>query len=91
MHHILGRQGKDIITGFEGTITGIAEYLTGCLQYLLNPGKVNDKGAVVEGVWFDAVRVKVIGAPMQLEPTGHEAQPTGPDTPAPGGMPASLG
>jgi hypothetical protein len=33
----LGRRGRDVITGFEGVITGHVAYLTGCNQYLLAP------------------------------------------------------
>ena len=33
----LGRQGKDKITGFKGTIIGYVQYSTGCNQYLLVP------------------------------------------------------
>jgi len=54
----LGDRAKDIVTGFEGTVTGKASYLTGCDQYVITPdasdGKMNDAG------WFDENRVEVI-------------------------------
>lgn len=49
----LGATAKDIITGFEGVVTGRASYLTGCDQYLVSPR--GDK----EARWFDEQRLEV--------------------------------
>lgn len=54
----LGVKAKDKITGFEGVVTGHADYLTGCDQYLLSP-TVDDKGGKREGAWFDDQRLEV--------------------------------
>lgn len=56
-HPWLGKHAVDIITGFEGTITGRCEYLTGCTQYNLIP-RAKD-GTYVEGRWFDEQRLNV--------------------------------
>jgi hypothetical protein len=55
----LGQLAKDKVTGFEGTIVGHADYLSGCDQYLLVP-TVDEKGNHREGHWFDEQRLVVI-------------------------------
>ncbi len=81
---ILGKTGRDKITGFEGTITGIAIYLTGCNQYLLRP-KVKKDGSTIEGEWFDDQRVEVSGKAVTLEDPKKKttASKPGADLPAP--------
>lgn len=49
----LGATAKDVITGFEGVVTGRASYLTGCDQYLLSP-----RGEK-EARWFDGQRLEL--------------------------------
>jgi hypothetical protein len=56
----LGKKAKDKITGFEGLLTGRAQYITGCDQYLLTP-QVSDSGTLQESRWVDEGRVEVIG------------------------------
>lgn len=55
---ILGKQGTDLITGFSGCITGIAEYLTGCRQFLLMPHGP-DSTDLKSGHWFDESRITI--------------------------------
>lgn len=72
----LGVKAKDKITGFEGTVTGRCEYLTGCNQVLIVPKSKDGKAA--EGAWFDEQRVEVLkGKPVVLD---NGATP-GPDAP----------
>ena len=54
----LGDWIEDKITGFQGAVIGIVEYLTGCKQLLVQP-KVKD-GAWVESHWLDVDRVEVL-------------------------------
>ncbi len=54
----LGTKVKDVVTGFKGTVTGRAEYLTGCRQYCVIPKSEGNKAA--EGNWFDEQRLEVI-------------------------------
>lgn len=54
----LGRKAKDTITGFQGTITGRAQYMTGCNQYVLQPS--TDNGKWVDGQWFDENRLELL-------------------------------
>ena len=57
----LGDIAKDKITGFEGVITGMASYLTGCEQYCIQP-KIQDgnSGNYPEARWFDEGRLEVV-------------------------------
>lgn len=58
----LGDKVRDVITGFEGIVTGHAEYVTGCDQYLLQPQiKAEAKDATFpEPRWFDENRLSVV-------------------------------
>lgn len=80
-----GVRAKDKITGFEGTVTGHSDFITGCDQYFLQP-TVDEKGAKREGQWFDENRIEVVDAQaIKLEPI-RSAQPlraAGCDTPLP--------
>lgn len=55
----LGVKARDKITGFEGIITGRAQYITGCDQYVLVP-PVKD-GKVGDSQWFDEGRIEITG------------------------------
>lgn len=57
----LGWNAKDKITGFEGTIVGRCEYISGCNQVLLVP-KVDEKGGHRDGHWFDEQRCERVGS-----------------------------
>lgn len=72
----LGVKGRDKVTGFEGIITGRAQYLFGCDQYVLVP-RVRDDGKVEDGRWFDEGRVEVIGAGIRPEEV-RVSKPGGP-------------
>jgi len=78
-----GDLAKDKITGFKGTVTGTAYYLTGCNQYLLTPKCVKSSEKPV-GHWFDEDRMELIKkeAVKAKEVTGDSP---GADMPAPGG------
>jgi len=57
---LLGRRGRDVVTGFSGTITGEVQYITGCNQLLLTP-LVGDDGRPIDPQWFDEQRVELDG------------------------------
>ena len=61
----LGKHGKDVITGFEGTITSEHHYLTGCTQLGLQP-KCKEDGTLGETMYFDKTRVEVTGDAVEL-------------------------
>lgn len=54
-----GNEVKDKITGFKGVITGRCEYITGCVQCLVQP-KCKKDGTRVEPVWFDEPRLVIL-------------------------------
>ena len=73
----IGSRARDVITGFEGVVTGRCEYITGCTQLLLQPPAKD--GAYVDSHWFDIDRCQPIsGAVVDLPVTVP-----GPDKPAP--------
>jgi len=78
----LGLKAKDKITGFEGIITGRAQYLTGCNQAVLVP-TVDDKGLVRGGEWFDEARLEIIGEGFTPAEVSSTANPGGPQRDAP--------
>jgi len=58
---------QDCITGFEGVITGRADYITGCNQYSVTTrlsgkksGEHGDSCKEVEGRWFDEDRLQLL-------------------------------
>jgi len=61
----LGQRGRDKVTGFEGILTGRAEYLYGCMQYCLVPPAKDGKCG--DSQWFDEGRIEVIGAGINPE------------------------
>lgn len=51
----LGSKARDSVTGFNGIVTGRAEYMTGCRQYCLSARAKG--GKVGESAWFDEDRL----------------------------------
>ena len=68
----LGGKAKDVVTGFTGVVTCIAEYLTGCTQVLLTPQKLNKDGTRPSEEWFDIERIQLLASGVKLpkSPTG---------------------
>lgn len=76
----LGKKARDRITGFEGVITGRAQYLTGCDQYVLTPS-VKD-GSYQASQWFDEGRLEITGAGIDAASVAGP-RPGGPQRDAP--------
>ncbi|WP_407733063.1 hypothetical protein [Pseudomonas citronellolis] len=76
----LGKKARDKITGFEGIVTGRAQYLTGCDQYSLAPPAKD--GSINRTEWFDEGRLEVIGDGIAPE-TVAGPRPGGPQREAP--------
>lgn len=73
----LGVLAKDEISGFEGVVTGRAEYLYGCVQVHLTPRGCNNEGQPIDAKWFDEPQAIIVdGNPLGLaqlpdpDPTG---------------------
>lgn len=81
----LGDKVKEVVTGFEGVVTGRAEYLTGCTQFCVTP-PVKD-GAIVDSVWFDETRLRVneTGAALRTTLAKEPTKAGGPQANAPRG------
>lgn len=57
----LGERARDRITGFEGVVTGLCMYISGCNQALLVP-PVDKEGQFRDGHWFDIQRLEQVPA-----------------------------
>ena len=67
---VFGQHVKDIITGFDGFVTGKCNYITGCDQALVTPTLDQKTKAYCEPKWFDVDRLvpgnqKTISLPRQ--------------------------
>lgn len=75
---LFGCDGRDMITGFEGKITGQVIYITGCKQLNLVP-KVKD-GKVGDNMWFDIDRIEYnpkSRVELEIKDTGCDSVPFG--------------
>lgn len=54
----LGSVARDKITGFEGAVVAVTQWLTGCLRYGLEPMELHEKKPI-EAQWFDEDRLLV--------------------------------
>ena len=72
----LGDVATDTITGFTGIAVSRIEYLTGCIQWKLQPQGLKD-GKIIEGEWLDEVRLKVVN-PSAGGPVGSMPKPQHP-------------
>lgn len=59
---LLGKEVTDRVTGFRGTVTGVAVYLAGCHQACIFP-KVGADGKLPEATWLDCARLELSEAP----------------------------
>lgn len=58
----LGDEAKDTITGFQGIVVAITEWLYGCRRMMLQPGKLTKDGAPSEAKTFDEPQIKLVKA-----------------------------
>ena len=74
---------EDKITGLQGIITGHADYITGCDQYLLQPKSKDNE--FKEARWIDEYRLKItsVEAPGGLQPEDLKGEDNGSDIQAP--------
>jgi hypothetical protein len=71
----LGQTVKDIIIGFSGVVTGRAEYITGCIQLLIQPPST-ENGNIVEPRWIDEDRAVLLPNPkvvLKVAAAGFDA------------------
>ncbi len=76
-HIKLGSKVKDRITGFEGIVTGLAFYLTGCCHAGIQPQGLKD-GKTIDLEWFDTSKLEIID-PESIMEKAKEDGPSGPE------------
>ena len=67
----MGAEVKDHVTEFKGVITARTEFISGCIQYIVQP-KCGKDGKKPEGQWFDEDRLIVTKKAKKIKtrPTG---------------------
>ena len=53
---VFGNRVKDLVTGFEGIVTGQVEYMNGCKKWSID-GKYNSTTDKIENMWLDQQQV----------------------------------
>lgn len=71
-----GEEYMDRITGLKGKTTQRAQHVDGCVQWALDP-PVNEKGELVNGYFFDDVRILAVETKLPVE---KNPASRGPDT-----------
>lgn len=64
---LLGKTVSDKVTGFTGIAESVAFDLYGCVQVVIKPKIMNDKGDLIDGRWFDASRISVVSEETVME------------------------
>ncbi len=80
----LGVRARDMVTGFEGIITGRAEYLNGCTQFVLTP-PVDEDGKSQKGQWIDNGQLEFVDLGVADQIPGPVAAATPVAAKSPGG------
>ena len=78
----LGLKAREKVTGIEGILTGKAEYLYGCEQWMITPKVSKETPDKIESFWFDSGRLEVIGFGV-LPKSVMGPKPGGPNHDAP--------
>ena len=79
----LGDRAREVVTEFEGIVTGESTFLNGCRRVMLSPPVDRDK-KFVEAQWFDIETVEIIeaGVGPSFEAPAHRGVKGGyPDPP----------
>ena len=61
MDEMLGKPAKDKITGLQGIITAKVVYVSGCIQYCIQP-PIDKDGKLVESNYFDEGRIEIVSS-----------------------------
>jgi len=57
---LLGHKVKDKVSDYTGVVISISFDLYGCIQADVRPITLNKEGSIVQGVWLDVSRLKVL-------------------------------
>lgn len=67
MNHIkLGMTARDTLTGWEGHVIAITEWLNGCRRICIQEPKVRKGGKIID-LWFDEPQVEEMPAAQIIE------------------------
>lgn len=75
--HELGKEAKDIVTGFKGIIVARTQWLTGCPRYAIQP-KISKDGKVDDNRTFDENQIEIIGKGVVIPQTQKRREDGGP-------------
>ena len=56
----MGHKVKDKVSDYTGVVISISFDLYGCIQADVRPITLNKEGSIVQGVWLDVSRLKVL-------------------------------
>ncbi len=56
----LGDSVKDTVSGYQGMIVGVTEWLNGCKRYGVQPTKLNKDGKPFDIEWIDEGQLKMV-------------------------------
>lgn len=62
----VGQLVRDVISGFEGRITGMSVWITGCNTVGVKSQNLHD-GKPIDGVWFDETTLELIDSVSILD------------------------
>ncbi len=71
---LLGKNGRDRVTGFVGRICSVSFDLFGCVQVAVHPPLDKD-GKMPDGRWMDVHRVEIIDENRAMPLPAFEKQP----------------
>ena len=76
----LGDTARDSITGFEGVVVCVSQWLYGCRRISIQPRQLDPNGKPVDYASFDEPQCELIGLPetsvLSREAGGPRPEPT---------------
>ena len=69
---LMGKEVKDMVTGYTGLVTGRSTWLFGCNQYCVVQ-KASESGDIKSGEWFDEGRLIVVGDGIRPQEVAAES------------------
>lgn len=82
----LGDRVRDKITGYEGVVIGITDWIFGCRRPIVQGEKLDNEGKVIETQSFDEPQLEVVARAV-LEPMRPQVAPSGGRTGGPAPTP----
>jgi len=74
---LLGKQGRDLVTGYKGIVVCVTTWMNQCRRITLQSQEMKD-GKPVETICIDFEQLKIIGKGLSIE-----AKPSGGPMPSP--------